>query len=443
MQNIAQITHIYIKEFKTERNLKMFKFNDTLMMLVRKNLDTNAIPMLLGEPGIGKSSWLENLAKLSHTQCFTLACNQLADKADLTGARLVPISEQVVDDNGNVIGEKIVDYKQMFYPHAVISDAIDYAEKHPRENPILFLDELNRTTPDVTSEALSIPTMRSIGHKKLPNNLKVVIAGNDKGNITALDEASVSRFVLYHVAPDTSTFLAIHNDNLNPFIKNVLTAHPETIFCKQVAVGVVSKDDDDDDNETEYDFTEIIDDTEELTQITTPRTIAALSRWLNTFSNQELMTLLSETTKRDGEDISILQEAVEGHVGRTNFATLLMSEIANNVMNTNNQSSNINVGKPACYDTMKACIDIASLEDFFSTLSDNDKSGILLYSLYEQADNSVFIKTLAPHVSRLIPDDNKTLMKLAATDKLDAENVQTLLSTNTPLSMALSIILEN
>lgn len=420
----------------------MFKFNDTLMTLVRKNLDTNAIPMLLGEPGIGKSSWLENLATLSHTKCFTLACNQLADKADLTGARLVPISEQVVDDNGKVIGEKIVDYKQMFYPHAVISDAIDYAEKHPRENPILFLDELNRTTPDVTSEALSIPTMRSIGHKTLPSNLKVVIAGNDKGNITALDEASVSRFVLYHVAPDTSTFLSIHADDINPFVKNVLTAHPELIFCKQVAVGVANNDDDDDD-ENEYEFTEIIDDNEELSQITTPRTISALSRWLNTFSNQELMALLSETTKRDDEEISILQEAIEGHVGRTNFTTLLMNEIANNVMNTNNQSTVLTVGKPACYDTMKTCNDIASLENFFNGLTDDDKSGILLYALYEQSDNSVYIKTLAPHVSRLIPSDNKILMRLSATDKLDAENVQALLSTNTPLSMALAVILEN
>lgn len=420
----------------------MFKFNDTLMKLVRKNLDTNAIPMLLGEPGIGKSSWLENLATLSHTKCFTLACNQLADKADLTGARLVPITETVVDNDGNVVGEKVIDYKQMFYPHAVISDAIDYAEKHPHENPILFLDELNRTTPDVTSEALSIPTMRSIGHKKLPNNLKVVIAGNDKGNIVALDEASVSRFVLYHVEPDTSTFLSIHSADLNPFVKSVLTAHPELIFCKQIAVGVTNSDNDDDD-ETSYDFTEIIDDTEELAQITTPRTIAALSRWLNTFTNQELMSLLSETTQRDGEDISILQEAIEGHVGKTNFATLLLNEIANNLMTTNNQSNTVTVGKPACYDTMKQCADMASLDTFFSTLSDDDKSGILLYALYEQADNSVYIKALAPQISRLIQSDNKVLMRLASTDQLDSENVQTLLSTNTPLSMALSIILEN
>lgn len=147
------------------------KFDKTLMTCVSANVHDNLVPMLLGEPGIGKSSWVEALATKLKTKCFTLACNQLADKADLTGARLVPVT----DKDGNVN-----DYKQVFYPHAVIHDAIEYAIAHPDETPILFMDELNRTTPDVTSEALSIPTLRSIGSKQLPPNLRVITAGNDK-----------------------------------------------------------------------------------------------------------------------------------------------------------------------------------------------------------------------------------------------------------------------
>ena len=100
--------------------------------------------------------------------------NQLADKADLTGCRLVPVGT-------TKNGEK--EYAQVFYPHVVIRNAIKYAEENPDETPILFLDEINRTTPDVTSEALSIPTLRSIGNTNIPDNLKVIIAGNDKGKI--------------------------------------------------------------------------------------------------------------------------------------------------------------------------------------------------------------------------------------------------------------------
>lgn len=404
----------------------MMKFDQILMASVKANIKTNKVPMLLGEPGIGKSSWVESLAELMRTKCFTLPCNQLADKADLTGARLVPT------DNG--------EYKQVFYPHAIICDAIKYAEDHPRETPILFLDELNRTTSDITSEALSIPTLRSIGNSKLPNNLRVIVAGNDKGNITALDEASVSRFILYHVTPDVSTFLA-YNPNINPFIKNVLTAHPECLFCKQIITTISTGNNDDDDNNDVVNLEEILDDGEEMAQITTPRTITALSCFLNEFNNTELMSLLNETTKRDDEDISMLQEIVEGHVGRTLFTTHLMAEIASNILSTNNQSTVTTVAKPACYDDMKKCTDVTSLNDFFSNLSDNDKSGIMLYALYEKVDNKIYIETLASHITSLMPNDSRTLMGLWSTDELDTENVQAVLNTNTPLANIFSMLM--
>src|SRR5690606_36536525 len=114
-----------------------------------------------------KSSFVEDLAKAMDTKAFVLACNQLADKADLTGGRLVPYE--------TAGGE--TSYKQVFYPHQVIQDAIDYALANPREWPILFLDEINRSTSDVTSAALSLPTLRQIGSISLPKNLRLMIAG--------------------------------------------------------------------------------------------------------------------------------------------------------------------------------------------------------------------------------------------------------------------------
>lgn len=401
------------------------QFNDTLMLCVRRDLDNNLIPMLLGEPGIGKSSWLTNLANLMHTKCFTLACNQLADKADLTGARLVPTGND--------------EYKQVFYPHAVIHEAIEYAEAHPRETPILFLDELNRTTPDVTSEALSIPTMRSIGSKQLPANLRVVIAGNDKGNVTSLDEASVSRFVLYRVSPDTNTFLSL-DPNLNIFVKNVLQAHPECIFCKKLVVAVSGSQKDDDDDDVGID--DILEDGDDMAQITTPRTLSGVSAWLNSFSNQELLELLTDTHMEDGVEVSALQEAIEGHVGRTNFSTYLLAEIANGITRTNNQTNAMTVGKPAVYDQMKQCGDMTTLNAFVAGMNENDKSGCLLYAIYEKTDNTIYINALAKNINKLMPSDMKTLMGLARVDQLDSENVHALLATNSGISNALSVILE-
>lgn len=409
------------------------KFDNTLMLCVKKDLEKNLIPMLLGEPGIGKSSWLQNLATLMHTKCFTLACNQLADKADLTGARLVPVT----DSDGNV-----QTYKQVFYPHAVIHDAIDYAAKNPRETPILFMDELNRTTPDVTSEALSIPTLRAIGSQELPDNLRVVIAGNDKGNVTSLDEASISRFVLYHVEPDTQTFLSL-DPEINPFVKNVLMAHPDVIFCKKNTVVTDKSDDDDSDSNDEYEIDDILSE-DEMSQITTPRTIMGVSNWLNNFTNQELLDLFNNIVRTDGsETVSALQEAIEGHVGHTTFAALLLSEIATNIMNTNTQANAMTVGKPACYDNLKQCPSMNDVQQFIGNMSEHDKSGCLLYALYEKEDNASYIQALAADITTLASDDMKTLMKLSTAEKLDYDNVQSFLHTNTALSKKLAIILEN
>lgn len=407
------------------------KFNDVFQDTVEKIINNSKqVPMLLGEPGIGKSSWVEDLGRKLHTKVFTLACNQLADKADLTGARLVPVETST--------GETT--YEQVFYPHAVIRRAIAYAIENPHETPILFLDELNRTTPDVTSELLSIPTLRAIGNTDLPENLRVITAGNDKGNITTLDEASISRFVLFPVEPDVETFIQV-NTQLNPFVKTVLMQHPESLFCKMVqAVTSQSDDDDDDDGMTSID--EILDDGEDMNQITTPRTITGVSNWLNCYDNAALMTLLQETRNRDGEEVSLLQEIIEGFTGRTNFTKFLMAEIATNLMTVNNQSNVTSVPKPQCYDKMKQCPDITALNQFISTMSDHDKSGCLVYALYEKTDNKAYINAiLASGITTLESNDMKSLMSLFGSDQLDDANVATFISNNAPLAVTLSSIL--
>lgn len=399
------------------------KFDQTLTSFVSADLNTGGVPMLVGEPGIGKSSWVKALAKQMHTKCFTVACNQLADKADLTGARLVPTEDKK-------------SYMQMFFPHATMSEAIKYASENPRENPILFLDEINRTNADVTSATLSISTERAIGTSRLPENLRIITAGNDHGNVVSLDSASISRFVLYPVEPDIGTFLSIDPD-LNAFVRNVLQAHPECLFGKPIAI--VSKDDDKDDD---INVEEIIDDSEEMEQFTTPRTISGLSRWLNAFKNKELVQFLGQTTIVNGEEMSMLQAAIEAHVGHTNFALYLVNEIATNVMTVQNTTPGVTVGKPAVYDGLKNVSTLQDLSEAIDGLTENDKSGCLVYALFEKEDNASLVAALARAMNNLNPDDMRTLMSLASTQKLDTDNVQAMLNTNCPLSSTLAIILQ-
>lgn len=405
------------------------KFNNILTNFVAKDLAAGKIPMLLGEPGIGKSSWTESLAASMQTKCFTLAVNQLADKADLTGARLVP--------TGNNDG-----YKQVFYPHEVIMDAVDYANDHPRETPILFLDEINRTTADVTSAALSIPTMRRIGSVRLPANLRVMIAGNDKGNITSLDEASVSRFVLYRTEPDTQTFLDL-SDDINPFIRNVLTKTPSLIFCKSIDVAVANSDanndDDDDKKQQTLNIDDIITDGEGMQQITTPRTIMALSDWLNAFDKDEFIQLMATPATVEGIETNALMEGIVGHAGYTNFSICVEDEIRNGVNSLSAAAASKTPKAPHCYSEIKQQNDMTSLQAYIAGLNEAELSACITYAIYEKVDNRMILLELLKVANKLTPEDTGMIMNMIGGELYDRENWETVVNSKTKIGAFLEM----
>lgn len=397
------------------------QFTQTFTNQVIKTIKSNNIPMLLGEPGIGKSSWLQDLASQINTACFTIPCNQLYDKADLTGARLI---KQEKDGKET--------YVQAFFPHIIIQDAIDYAEKHPRETPLLFLDEINRTTADVTSAVLSMATEHKIGNTMLPENLKIVTTGNDKGNVMALDEASISRFVLYPVKPDTNTFLGLH-DNLHPAIQNVLKKKPDILFCKKVNI---QTEEDEDENDESID--DILSDFEEMSQFTTPRTVHGLNRWLLEQSDEDIQELMQEAGEEDGD--SLLFDYIKAFVGKTQFAILLTEELTNNATTAPSQ---LTVIKPNGYGNLKSIATIGTRDDianFASDLTDKEISNLIVYAVYEKEDNETIIDMLSNQINNLIPEDVKKLIQLINHGEVDKQNFETLMQTGTPLAKSLELL---
>lgn len=397
-------------------------------------LHTHNSPLLMGEAGIGKSSWVKGYARTQlHSKCFTVSVNQLADKADLTGERTIPKE----DENGNP------DLDMLFCPHPHIKAAVQYAKENPRETPVLFLDEINRTTPDITSACLSLITDRRLGTTYLPDNLILIGAGNDRGNIIQLDSASISRFIKLHVTPDVDTFLANVPD-IHPAIKNVLLGHPDLLVCTSVSTVVSSAkaaNASDDDDEEEVSLDEILDVDGNMDQITTPRTLEALSTYLNNMDPKILMTHLSMPAKAaDGRDITLLQEMVEGFVGPTSFTVYLMEELSRTLL-TARTAPKSGIQKPAVYDSMKLCPDMTSLSEFIENLSERERGACLVYALYEKVNNTNYIRALAPKVQTLDKDDLSALTTAVFGDQLDAENCQTFLSTNSPLSQTIGGLL--
>lgn len=394
--------------------------------------------LLVGNPGIGKSSWAKALAKNDlHSRCFILAANQLGDKCDVTGARMTPVHAQAKNPDGtlkvDVDGEPVmetVSWKQQFFPHEVIQSAIDYAASHPAETPLLFIDEINRTSSDITSELLSLTTDRRIGTSELPDNLQIISAGNDGDeNVTALDKASRSRYVIYHIEPDLNTFLQA-NPKLNPYIKNVLTKNPQFLYLDKEITGISAvasngnNGQQDDDEEDEV-FDMSLGDT--MTQITTPRTLTALSDYLNEFSYDKLQAMLNVP---DG-DHSLLQTIIEAHVGPTQFTLALLNEVMTQQLNTPQQAMSLQA--PSNYPLLVACTTRDQMSQMVSQMDDVEKSAMLLYACYDNRDNTQLLSILAP-VTNLQPQDMATFINMAQAKTLDRANVDALYAISCPLT---------
>lgn len=409
-------------------------FNEMLVTTTIKLLDANRVPALIGEPGIGKSSFVEDVARRTNTRCFTLPCNMLADKADLTGARLV-------------LDEKTGVWSQKFFPHSTISKAIRYAEANPNEQPILFLDEINRTTSDVTSGTLTLVTLRCIGDEDLPKNLRIIVAGNDKGNVTALDDASVSRFAIINVAPDASTLIEVLDKNLHPCVKTVLEKHPETVFVKNTNEQAVAdgQDDDDDDNATVSVF-DLFDGTEEIRPFATPRTIDGVSQYLNVLSFEEIASLMATpSTTRDGRHVSYLQEVIEGMTGNTSFTTLLMGVISDELSKGSAGNNNAQrVVKPRIYGELKkaAKTSVDAVNQVVATMTDNDASGCFVFAMYEREDNAVIIKALNERLTNLAQNHINDFILLLSSGALHKKNCETINRLDHGLAKQLNMFIE-
>lgn len=413
------------------------KFDQTLNQIISLDLEVGITPALFGDPGIGKSSFVEALARQHGTRCFVMPCNQLADKADLTGSRLVPVDG---------------DYVQRFFPHEVITSAITYAEQHPDERPILFLDEVNRTTSDITSASLTLVTLRRMGYKELPDNLRLVIAGNDKGNIVTLDDASLSRFSIYHVEPDAENLIRILGDSLYPLIKEVLREHPEYVYLRNEPAALAvdgSGDDDDDEEEDQATIADLFDTGESMAQFTTPRTIDALSRYLGAAPEQLLIQWLGTTmTRSDGTEVSYLQEVLESHTGATAFTALVLKKLSDTLVPASsggNGAPVMTLTKPLVFAGLvkAATTSHSDVENAVSQLSDEAASACLVWALYSDGTSPVVIETLNERLSQatMPAEYNRKLMNLVMNEQIPQRNFDTFLSLSGGVSAAVKPIL--
>ncbi len=327
--------------------------NNSAITIIESDMKNgNLIPFLLGAPGIGKSSIVRAICEKNGWGFHELLCNQIAMQADLTGCRTVTYTNSAGEDQA----------KQVFFPHAVIKEAIDEALAYPNKTVVLFLDEVNRTTAAVTSALLTFITARKIGTEKLPENIKLIAAGNDDGNVISLDMASTTRFILRRCQPDAMTFLTL--GKIHPVIEDLLKTQPALIYQeKNVQV--------DENNEQVF-----ADDESEFQQIATPRTIMGLNRAL--LDNSQIIMGMGE------ED---LKEYVSGFTGDTLFTEAVVASVMANKFKLSTPSKVEAPARPACIDRFINVSMLTDIQQIAGALTDEERSAAILYMVYDTTAN--------------------------------------------------------
>jgi len=164
--------------------------------------------MIHGAPGIGKTAIIEQFAESLGMECVSLLGSQLAPE-DIIG---VP---------------RIEGHVSVFCPPRNIA----------RDEPyVLFLDELNASSPDVQKAFYSLIHERRLGEYRLPKDSIVVAAGNrssDNAIVRQMSSALINRMVhvTLRVSVDAWLEWAVHA-GVHPVVHEYVRQHPAQLWRK-------------------------------------------------------------------------------------------------------------------------------------------------------------------------------------------------------------------
>ncbi|ADK68983.1 ATP-binding protein [Gordonia sp. KTR9] len=423
--------------------------DDFILRHLRPDLrNARVAPCLLGPPAIGKTMAVNALAQNGDFAVFSIDVNTLSDAADLTGVRTVP-------DPANPNR-----FVQIFFPHYTIQEANDYAEEHPDTLVVILLDEINRTSSDVTSAALTLLTSRRCGNLKLADNIRFIVTGNDKGNISMLDSASLTRFALYPVRPDAKVLLNLLGEDLQPAIRDVLTEHPDWVLQSPTPVGMVTVADEDPDDPSSStavsdremaEFASQMDDSQDMSQYTAPRTIEGLNLWMNELGPTVMAELaVEEAVSPDGQTTTELMLGMLAHTGNTAFTAEVHAKVLASLLAPAATSGPgaMSVSRPAAWDKLRAATTQNQIEQIISSLDTDKQADVLIFALTTKGENTLTTQVVdrileIGALSTLNKDQRSVLLNRGTSGVLNPASVSYFLGKSTePLVVSLTPIHE-
>lgn len=187
-------------------------FYDTLKS-VELVIETNEVPLIVGESGIGKTALAKTLAKQREWSLVVIDGNLLKE-GEIGG--LPTVEEYTIkDEHGRVVSKKATIYAI----HTKLRE-IDNLILEGKE-VLLFIDEINRCEHSVQQELMNLILNREINGYKLHDKVKILAAMNPSSKygsdfdyqVVDMDAAQENRFVWLNMESDAKGWIKWASEN--------------------------------------------------------------------------------------------------------------------------------------------------------------------------------------------------------------------------------------
>ena len=212
------------------------------LQAIQVGLARGNVPTIVGEAGIGKSALVADLARQRQAKLFTTVVS-LVEKGDL----VIPVPPLTSESFIQTQHYGTLADVQFGYSHTLVA-LIRYAEAHPDQEIIWFLDEFNRGTQAVQSELMNLVLQRQINGLQLPERVHLVLAENPDATmagfaqshygVTPGDAAIADRTTRLVLRADTPTWLAwatadvAGTPRLTPLVTDYLAENPADLYTQ-------------------------------------------------------------------------------------------------------------------------------------------------------------------------------------------------------------------
>lgn len=187
-------------------------FNDTLKS-VELVIETNEVPLIVGESGIGKTALAKTLAKQRKWSLVVIDGNLLKE-GEIGG--LPTVEEYTIkDEHGRVVSKKATIYA--IHTKLREIDNLILEGKYV----LLFIDEINRCEHSVQQELMNLILNREINGYKLHDKVKILAAMNPSSKygsdfdyqVVDMDAAQENRFVWLNMESDAKGWIKWASEN--------------------------------------------------------------------------------------------------------------------------------------------------------------------------------------------------------------------------------------